>query len=390
MEYKIRRDPPRSLTLTIASRVQELEKRGIPVHKLNIGEPDFPTPGNVKDAGVDAINNDFTHYTAGGGIPELRDAVARDLNHRLRLRYELEEIVITVGGKFALAAALMAMVQPEDEVIIPAPYFLSYPDMVTLAGGTPVFLPLSVENGFLPDPEHLLAKITPKTRVVILNSPHNPTGAIYPSDVIRSLVRILQDREIYILSDEVYDCLIFDEAEHVSPAQFEALRDRVILVNSFSKTFCMTGWRLGYMAGPRPIAEAVKNIQSHMTSSPNAISQKAALEALRGPREEIRKMLSVYKQRRDLICELLEEIPNLTLFRPSGTFYVFPEISHYLSGRFPTSMELSLYLLEEQGVAVVPGKVFGDDHHIRLSFATSDEEIREGVKRMKEGLRQIG
>ncbi|HPR64542.1 MAG TPA: pyridoxal phosphate-dependent aminotransferase [Thermoanaerobaculia bacterium] len=389
MEHIIRRKLPRSLTLSIAGKVQELTQSGQRIFKFNIGEPDFPTPRDIKDEGIRAIEENFTRYTAGAGIPELRAAIADDLRRRLDLSYTSKEIVVTVGGKFALAAAIMATVGPGDEVLIPVPSFLSYPDMVTIAGGIPVRVPLGPETSFFPTPQLLDTYVSQRTRLVILNSPHNPTGVVYPEELVASLAEWASKRNIYILSDEVYDQLIFDEIRHHSIAAFPHIRDRVLIVNSFSKTYCMTGWRLGYLAAPEPLAEAVTHIQSHMASSPNSIAQRAALRALQAGRPEGEQMLISFQLRRDLMCDLLSSVPGVKFIRPSGTFYLFLDVSSYFGERISGSMDMAMYLLDKYHVATVPGLVFGDDRFIRLSFATSDEEIREGIQALSDGLSSL-
>lgn len=359
---------------------------------LSVGEPDFPTPEPIKEAGIAAIRNNFTLYTAPAGIPELRQAVAERVSRDTGIPRQPEEVVICCGGKHALANAILALVDDGDRVLMPSPYWLAYSEMVYLAQGQVIELPTDQENGFRIRPAQLEAALATDPKLLILNSPSNPTGAAYSRKHLDALVPILKESGVLILSDEIYDQLLYDGIKQASLASYPELKDRVILVNGVSKTYCMTGWRIGWAVAHPEIAEKIGIVQSQMTSSPCSISQKAALEALSRPREELEPMLKAFQKRRDRALALVKKIPEVKCHPPQGAFYLFPNVSAYLPSRSPEqqpsqrTMALVRYLMQDHKVAVVPGCAFGDDDHIRISFATSMENIEEGIRRVGRGL----
>jgi aspartate aminotransferase len=375
-----------ALTLRIAARAKELAKTGRKVFFFSIGEPDFPTPRAIKDKGIEAIETDFTKYTAGSGIPELRRAIAADLKGRLGLDYAADEIAVTIGGKFAIAAAVLASCDPGDEVIVPLPCFPSYFDQARLAQAVPVPVTPEEGNGFRLTRAQLEAACTPRTKLLLLNTPHNPTGVVYSRDDIAPLAAFIRETGIYAVADEVYERLLFGGLRHVSLASFPEIRDQVFLVNSFSKTYCMTGWRIGYCAAPKALSSAVAAVQSHMNSSANSIAQWAGVGALEGSQEPVDDMLAVFERRRDLMVELASAIPEISFPRPDGAFYLFINITRYLGGKAANSYEASMHLLENYGLAVMPGSAFGTEGFIRLSYAVSDNDIRDGMRILKDGL----
>jgi len=383
-----------SLPLKIAARAKKMIADGIPVVNLSVGEPDFPTPSAIKQAGVDAIESDFTRYTPAAGIPQLRTAISDFLKSRQNLAYAPEQIVVTVGGKQAIASTLLALIDPGDEVIHPYPCYASYVDLIRLAGGVPVGLKTRQEDGFRILPERLRSLVSARTKAIIINTPNNPTGAAYTPREIEDLGRELADLDLWILSDEVYDMLRYDGNEHLSLAANPGLAGKTALINSVSKYFSMTGWRIGYFAGPAELAAAVAKVQSQVTGCPCSISQKAALEAFENTPPEPGRMVSIFHQRRDLIVKLMREIEGISFHEPEGAFYVFPHVASCFQRRpdiplVTDSLSLCNYLLDKHHLAIVPGSAFEMDGHVRFSFAASEENIREGVERFKKGLHEL-
>ncbi len=374
-----------ALTLKINEKAHQLKREGKRVFFFSIGEPDFHTPDFIKQRGIEAINENFTKYAPGAGISPLREEISRDIKKRLGIYYQPEEIVVTVGGKFAISAAILAICDKDDEIIIPAPFFPSYLEMVYLAQGIPKIIKLKEKDGFILKPEDLEKVITKKTKGLILNSPHNPTGVVYSKDELYKIAKIALKKDIFIISDEVYSQLLFDGLEHISIASFKETFNRTFLIDSFSKTYCMTGWRIGYCAAPKNLSEKVAAIQSHMNSSTSSISQYAALYALKMERDLIDKMVSSFEERRNVMVEELKKIPNISFINPKGAFYIFVNVKNYLKGN-KTSYDLSYHLLESKNVATMPGSAFGYENFIRLSFAISKEDIIEGIQKLKEGL----
>ena len=375
-----------SLTLAIEAKAKRLKQEGIDIISFSAGEPDFDTPAFVKQAAIDALNKGFTKYTPASGTVELRKAISEKLARENGLTYSPDQIVVSCGAKHSLYNVLQVLVEEGDEVIIPAPYWLSYPEMVTLAGGKSVILQTRFKDGYHPSPQALEKLITKKTKVLILNSPSNPTGAVLPRELLEAIVRIAKKHSFFILSDEIYEKLIFDGGKHYSIGSLDPeILSRTITVGGASKAYAMTGWRLGFSAAPKPIAEACGSLQSHSTSNPTSFAQVAYLEALRKGEAEVEKMRAVFEKRRDFIFNLVKGIPQLKPFKPSGAFYLFVDIS----GTKLTSLQFSERLLDEAKVAVVPGIAFGDDHAIRISFATSDQLIESGISRIREWLKKI-
>jgi len=374
-----------ALTLKINEKAQFLKKEGKKVYFFSIGDPDFSTPEEIKNRGIEAIKNNFTKYTAGAGILPLREEISKDIEKRLGIKYKPEEIVVTVGGKFAIASSILAICDKDDEVIILSPYFPSYLEMVYIAGGVPKIIKLKEKERFVLKPEILEKSIGKKTKALLLNSPHNPTGVVLRKDELKEISKICEKKDIFIISDEVYSQLLFDGKEHFSIASFKEAFKRTFLIDSFSKTYCMTGWRVGYCAAPLKLSKTVSAIQSHMNSSTSAISQYAALYALKMENKKLKEMLKSFEERRDIMVESLNKIENISFIKPEGAFYIFINVKNYLKGN-KKSFDLSLYLLENFGVATMPGSSFGMEGYIRLSFAVSKEDIIEGVKKLKEGL----
>ncbi len=385
-----------SATLKISAKAKELQRQGVSIISLSAGEPDFPTPRHVCDAAINAINEGFHGYTMNTGTPELRESITEKLQRDNSLSYDPSQIVCTNGAKQALGFSMLAMLDEGDEVIIPAPYWVSYPEMVKVAGATPVTIRTSFENNYRMSADQLEEAITDQTKAVMLCSPSNPTGTCYTSGELEALADVLRKHpQVNIISDEIYEYIVF-EGDHVGILNVAPdLKDRTVLINGFSKGFAMTGWRLGYLAAPQEFTDAVAKIQSQETSAPSAISQKAGEAAYRGDLDAVLEMRASFKKRRDFIYNKLSEIEGLKCFKPSGAFYVFPDISHYLGTttdggtNIETSTDLCLYLIEEQGLAAVPGDAFGEPNGIRLSYASSMEDLTEAIKRLEKGLQSL-
>ncbi len=385
-----------SETLKVSAKAKELAREGASIIALSAGEPDFKTPAHICNAAIEAITDGFHGYTMNTGMPELREAISKKLQRDNRISIPADQIVLSNGAKQSVGFAILATINPGDEVLIPAPYWVSYPEMVKLAGGKPVIEKTLFSNNYKLTPEQLEDALTENTKAIILNSPSNPTGACYTRAELKDLATVLNEYpELLIFSDEIYEYIVFDN-EHVSILNAAPhLKDRTILINGFSKGFAMTGWRLGYMAGPKPIADAVAKIQSQETSAPSSISQKAGLAACNGTMKPVEEMRDAFKKRRDYIVDALKSIDGIECFTPSGAFYVFPDIHQFLGKSTPegdkiiTSTDLSLYLLEQHGVAVVPGDAFGEPNGIRLSYAASMEDLKEAILRIKDGLSSL-
>ena len=389
MNYKISRRAASlapSLTLAIDSKAKEMKARGVDVVGFGAGEPDFDTPQHIKDAAAKALAEGFTKYTASSGIPELRQAIADKFKRENGLAYQPSQIVVSCGGKHSCFNTVLATCQDSDEVIIPAPYWLSYPEMVKLAGATPVILPTSDKTEFKVTPEQLSAAITSKTRLFILNTPSNPTGTVYTPDEVRALGDVCVERGVLILSDEIYEHLLYDGAKHRSVASFsQAHYDHTIVVHGFAKSWSMTGWRLGFLAAPEPIAKAIDAIQSHSTSNPTSFAQKGAVAALTGPQTHLTGWLAEYAIRRGVAHQKLNAMPGVTCVNSKGAFYLFPNIA--ATGL--KSTEFCARLLEQQKVAAVPGIAFGADDYLRISYATSRANIEKGLDRMDKFVRSL-
>lgn len=380
-----------SATIAVSNKARELKAAGRDVIGLGAGEPDFDTPDNIKQAGIDAITRGETKYTAVDGIPELKKAIADKFKRENGIDYEPAQCFVAPGGKPIIYNAMMATLNPGDEVIIPAPYWVSYPDIVLLAGGEPVAVETTLENNFKLQPEQLEAAITDKTKWIIFNSPSNPTGGAYTRDELKALTDVLvKHPHVWILTDDMYEHLVYDDFEFVTPVQVEpALKDRTLTMNGVSKAYAMTGWRIGYAAGPVELIGAMRKIQSQSTSNPTSISQWASVEALNGPQDFIAERAEVFKARRDMVVDLLNECEGLTCPKPEGAFYVFPSCAGTIGKTAPSGKVIEndedfvTELLESEGVAVVQGSAFGLNPYFRISYATSTEALEEACARIK-------
>jgi aspartate aminotransferase len=370
-----------SLTLSIDSKAKAMKAEGIDVCGFGAGEPDFDTPDHIKAAAQAAIEAGFTKYTPSSGIPELRQAISEKFSTDNKLSYKPSQIIVSCGAKHSCYNAILATCQPGDEVVIPAPYWLSYPEMVRLAGADPVFVQTREENGWKMTGEEFQDAMTPRTKMVIINSPGNPTGSVYTRDELAALVEVATDEEIFILSDEIYEKLTYDGAEHVSIAGLsQAAYDLTITINGFSKAYSMTGWRLGYLGAPEPIAKAIDAIQSHSTSNPCSFAQKGGLAALKGDQQGVCDMRDEFDMRRQYMVNRLRSIDRVAVVEPKGAFYVLANIS----ALGLTSTNFADRLLSKHHVAVVPGIAFGDDRTVRFSYATSMDIIKKGLDRFEE------
>jgi aspartate aminotransferase len=384
-----------SETLAITAKANALKAEGRDVIGFGAGEPDFDTPANIKQAAIKAIEAGFTKYTPVGGTDELKDAIINKLKTDNSLVYKRSQIVVSCGAKHSLYNLAQALFEPGDEVIIPAPYWVSYPDIVVLAGGTPVILNTLEKDGFKIKPGQLKSAITNNTRALIINGPSNPTGAVYSPEELKAIAAVLVDEDILIITDDIYEKIIYTKYLFANIASVERkLKDRTIVVNGVSKAYAMTGWRIGYAAGPEEIIAAVTKIQSQNTSNPTSISQKASVEALNGDQSVVSMMVGEFRKRRDVIVAALNDIPKVKCILPEGAFYVFPNVSgvyglSYNGKKITNSTQLIDYLLDEANVATVPGAAFGSDDHIRLSYATSLKNIEEGVKRIKNAIAKL-
>ena len=375
-----------SLTLKIDAKAKQMKSEGLDVVGFGAGEPDFDTPQHIKDACAKALADGFTKYTPASGIPELRQAIADKFKRENGLSYQPSQIIVSCGGKHSCFNVILATCEEGDEVIIPAPYWLSYPEMVKLAGATPVILPTSDRTEFKVTPEQLRAAITPRTRLFVLNSPSNPTGSLYSREEIKALGDICVERGVLIMSDEIYEKLVYDGAEHVSMAGFsQAHYEHTIIVHGFAKAYSMTGWRLGYLAAPQPIANAIDAIQSHSTSNPTSFAQKGAVAALNGPQDHLPLWLAEYAKRRSYAWEKLNSIPGISCVNAKGAFYLFPNIS----ALGLKSADFCARLLEQEKVAAVPGIAFGADDYLRISYATSMANIEKGLTRLENFARSL-
>ena len=383
-----------SETIAMSQRSRELQAQGKDIINLSVGEPDFPTPEHVKEAAKKAIDDNFTHYPPVPGIPELREAIARKFKRDNDLEYQPSQIVVSNGGKQALANAIYSLVNPGDEVIVPAPYWVSYPAMVSLADGVPVYLHAGIDQDFKITPRQLEDAITPRTKVILLNSPCNPTGSVYSEEELKDLAEVLEKHPgVYVISDEIYEYIVYEDTHH-SLAAIPGMKERVVIVNGVSKGFSMTGWRIGYIAAPDWIASACSRLQGQYTSGACAISQKAALAAIEGPMNDTQQMLEAFRRRRALVVKLADEIPGLKHNNPAGAFYLFPNVSNFFGKAYKgktivNSRDLSFYLLEEANVATVTGTAFGNENCLRFSYATSDELLTEAMKRIKKVLTRL-
>ena len=385
-----------SPTLAVSARAKAMKAQGIDVVSFGAGEPDFDTPDNIKEAAMQAIREGFTKYTPASGIDTLKEAVCEKFRRDNSLAFDKSQVVISCGGKHAFYNLAQVLLNPGDEAIIPAPYWVSYPDMVRLAGGTPVIVPATEENGFKLTPEQFDAAFTDKTKLVIINSPSNPTGAGYTGDELSAIAEvILRYPNARVISDEIYEKIIYDGFRFTSIANCGAdILKRTLIIHGVSKTYAMTGWRIGFTAGDADIIKAVSMLQSQSTSNPASISQKAALAALNGPQDAVAEMVRAFHERRDVTISRLNRMDGVTCVNPRGAFYAFPNLNSYIGKsykdtRINDGYDLAAYFLSEVKVAVVPGDAFGAAGYLRLSFATSMAEINKGLDRIEEGLGKL-
>jgi aspartate aminotransferase len=375
-----------SLTLSIDSKAKAMKAEGIDVCGFGAGEPDFDTPEHIKRAAIEALEAGFTKYTPNAGIPELRQAIADKLAADNGLSYRAGQIVVSNGAKHACYNAILATCQPGDEVIIPAPYWVSYPDMVRLAGAEPVIVPTTERNAWKMRPEDFENAMTPRTKMLIMNTPGNPTGSVYTREELEAIINVAAEEDIYVLSDEIYEKLVYDGAQHVSTASLsKEAYDLTITINGFSKSYAMTGWRLGYLAAPDAVARAVDSIQSHTSSNPSSFSQYGALAALKGDQQPLADMRDEFDMRRNYMFDRLSKISNVTAVKPQGAFYILVNISQLGL----TSQNFADRLLSKANVAVVPGAAFGDDRTVRFSYATSLDVIKKGLDRFQDFCRTL-
>ncbi len=385
-----------SPTLSMNAKAKALKAAGEDITNFGVGEPDFDTPENIKEAAVRALKDGFTKYTPVGGIDELKTAIIEKFRKDNNLHYEKNEILVSCGAKHSLYNIAEALFDPGDEVIIPAPYWVTYPDQALLNDAVPVIVPTREENSFMIEPELLRENLSDRTKALILNSPSNPTGLGYDRASLEKIAQMAVEHDFYIISDEIYEKLVYEGFRHVSIASLgDEVKQRTVVVNGLSKSHSMTGWRIGFTAGPADITAAMTNIQSQSTSNPNSIAQKAAVEALTGPQDFLPRMLSEFDKRRIYMVRRLNSVEGVSCRTPVGAFYAFPNVSSYFGRKFNgnainNSLELSTYLLEEAKVAVVPGSAFGDDKFIRLSYATSMENITKGLDRIESALKALG
>ena len=387
-----------SSTLAVQAKAKALRAQGINVISFGAGEPDFDTPERIKEAAVSAMRRGQTKYTEVGGIPELRAAVCAKFKRDNGLDYEPADVLVSCGAKHTLFNMVVALIDPGDEVIVPSPYWVSYPEQVRLVGGVAVPVETQEATGFDLDPERVRAAVTPRTKVIVLNSPNNPTGAVFSAAALQAVARLAVERDLVVVSDECYEALTF-EGRHVSIASFgPEIKARTLVVNTCSKAYAMTGWRIGYAAGPRELIRAMTDVQSQVTSNPSSIAQWAAAEALGGPQDEVAKMAGEFDRRRRLIVSGLNALPGVRCVMPKGAFYAFANVSGLFGRTWKTgersvtlagSLDVAAFLLEAARVAVVPGLDFGSDAHVRLSYATSDALISEGLTRMDAAIRTL-
>ncbi|MEW6412281.1 MAG: pyridoxal phosphate-dependent aminotransferase [Candidatus Zixiibacteriota bacterium] len=384
-----------SPTLRINAKAKAMKASGIDVIDFSVGEPDFPTPADIKEAGKKAIDDNFTGYTPNDGIPELKEAIRARLKEDHGLEYKPKEIIVSCGAKHSLYNLMMAILNKDEEVIIPAPYWVSYPQQVLMVKGKPVIVPTREDNGFRLTPEELKANINFNTKAVIINNPANPTGATYTRDQLMELCEVAVAEGLLIVADEIYEKVVYDGYRFHSIASLsDKIKEKTVVINGVSKSYSMTGWRIGFAAGPREIINAMDIIQSHATSNPNSIAQKAAAEALSGHQSEINQMVAEFSARRNYMLSKLRRIPDISCFEPKGAFYLFPNTSAYYNTEYGgmkirNSYGLSYYLLKEAAVAIVPGSAFGAEDNIRLSYATSMDKIEEGTDRIIEAMAKL-
>lgn len=364
-----------------------MKAEGIDVVSFGAGEPDFNTPQPICDAAIEAIQQGFTKYTPSAGIPPLRKAIAEKLERENGLKYSPDQVIVSCGAKHSVYNTMQVLVNPGDEVILIAPYWMTYADQIQLAGGTPVVIHATAESGFVPSHDQLKAAVTARTKAILVNSPSNPTGAVLPRETLKEIAALAIRHNLWIIADEIYEHLIYDGLKHTPVASLGSeVFERTITINGCSKSYAMTGWRIGYAAAPIAVAKAMSNFQDQVTSNPTSFAQRGAVVAMNLPPTSIEAMRTEFEARRDLIYRLLTAIPNVKMQKPKGAFYALPDVSAYIGGDLKSDIELAAYLLDEANVAVVPGSVFEGVGHIRLSYAISRADIEKGVARIAEAL----
>jgi aspartate aminotransferase len=367
--------------MKVAADAEKLRREGADVVDFGAGEPDFPTPDNIKRAGIEAINHNFTKYTNAAGTMELKQAICERHKLDYGTSYAPNECVVTVGGKHAIFNLIQALVEPGDEVVIPVPYWVTYKDVVNYAGAKCVFVDTDENEGFDLRASMIERALTPQTKMILINSPSNPSGAVFAWGELEKIVAMAKDRGIWILTDECYHRFLYD-SKAVSLASIPGVKETIVVAGSLSKTYAMTGWRIGFVLAPAAVANGITKLQSHSTSNPTSISQKAALEALKGPQESVAIMLAEYKKRRDYVIARLRAMPGVKTQVPQGAFYAYPNVSAAYTGGIANSLQFAEKLLAEEFVAVVPGEAFGTNEHIRISYATSMKELEKGLDRL--------
>ncbi len=383
-----------SQTLAMAQRSKELREKGVDIIDMSVGQPDFPTPPHIKQAAKDAIDKNFTFYTHVAGYSDLRDAIVNKLKRDNNLTYERENIVVSNGAKQALANTILTLISAGDEILVPSPYWVSYKELINLAEGTIKKIETDLSTNYKVTAKQIEDAITPKSRILIYSSPSNPTGSVYSKKELQAIGNVIKKHEnLFIISDEIYEHINY-VGKHESIAQFDEIKDRVILINGMSKGYAMTGWRIGYMAAPKWIADSCIKLQGQYTSGASSISQMAAIAALKGDNIYTLGMNQAFRERRDLIVELLQEIPGFKIYKPEGAFYIFPDIQNYFGKvnnyiNIKNASDLSMFLLNEAHVATVPGTAFGNPNCIRFSFALSKEKITTAIQRIKDALKSL-
>ncbi|MDW7667745.1 MAG: pyridoxal phosphate-dependent aminotransferase [Bacillota bacterium] len=384
-----------SATIEITAKIAELKKSGVEIIAFNIGEPDFDTPENIRNKAKEGLDLGHTRYTPAAGTIELREEIAKKLYKDNNLKYTYKDIIVSSGAKQSIMNALLALCEEGDEVIIPSPYWVSYIEMVKLTGAKPVLVQLEEKDNFNLDIEKINKSITPKTKCIMLNSPNNPTGSIYTEDQLHQIGNICVENDIFILSDEIYEKLIYDGEKHISIGTLsEEIKEKTILINGVSKTYAMTGWRIGYAAGPKDIIKAMVDLQGHMTTGPNAPAQFASIEALRNTEEAVKVMIEEFDKRRKYIVDRLNSMDGISCNLPKGAFYAMPNIKSFYGKSFgkhmiESSMDLTNYLLEEAKIAVAPGEAFGINNNIRIAYSNSMENIEKGMNQMEKALKKL-
>lgn len=379
-----------SPTLSIAARANAMKAEGIDVISLSAGEPDFDTPEEVRDAAIEAMNSGFTKYTPTSGIKDLKEAICRKLHIENSVTATPENIIVSCGAKQSLYNAMMVLIEPGDEVILIAPYWMTYAEQVRLAGGVPVILHTEASSGFVPTTDQLREKVTARTKAIVVNSPCNPTGALFERDTMKAIAQLALRHDLWVISDEIYDRLVYGGKATSVASLGSDIAERTITIGGCSKSYAMTGWRIGFAAAPKPVAAAMGNLQDQVTSNPNSFAQKGAVKAFRLPAEQMEPMRAEFQARRDLIIELLRGIPKVQVAKPEGAFYALPDVSAYLNNKIKDDISLVEHLLDKAQVATVPGTVFEAPGHIRISYAASRDNIRKGIERIANALQDLG